>query len=72
MRNIFLSIPVIFYIRAYAKELLMTPIGNTHNLMHKVDELIDSMQDQRLPHHADLDNTTLGKPGCIAISLQSR
>ena len=29
MSNIVLSIPVIFYIRAYAKELLMTPIGNT-------------------------------------------
>ena len=34
--NIVLSIPVIFYIRAFAKELLMTPVGNTHDSMLKL------------------------------------
>ena len=47
MHNVVLSIPVIFVMRAYAKEffmkqLLMTPSGNKHDLMHKVvDELVD-------------------------------
>ena len=38
MHNIILSIPVIFYIRAHAKKLLMTPVDNTCDLM---DKLVD-------------------------------
>ena len=57
MRSVVLSILVIFALRTYAKDVI--PIGNTHDSMHKlVDKLID-----RMPHHEDLENTTLGKPG---------
>ena len=70
MRSVVLSILVIFVLRTYAKDL-MIPIGNTHNSMHKlVGKLIDKM-----PHHADLEYTTLGKTGRkldhVGMSFQS-
>ena len=67
-----LSIPIIFVLRTYAKEL-MTPIGNKQDLMHKVvhkvvDELLDRMQDQRLPQQqAHLGNTRFGKPAMPCV-----
>ena len=75
MRSLVLSILNIFVMRTYAKEL-MNSIGKEQDLMHKVvDKPIDRMQDQWLPQHAtkqaDLDVTTLGKPGHLAMSHQS-
>ena len=73
-----LTIPVICVVGANAKELLMRelllpPIASKRDLMDRVvDELIDRMRGHWLPHHADLHNTILGKPGHIAMSLQSR
>ena len=67
MRSLVLSILVIFVMRTNAKELMIS-MGNEQVLMRKVvDKLIDRMQDQWLPHHADLDITTLGKPGRIPL-----
>ena len=72
MRSIVLSILVIFVMQAYAKELLMKELLMIGNTLKVVDEVIDKMQGHWLPHHGDLHNTVLGKPGHIAMSLQSR
>lgn len=47
MRNVVLSILVIFIMWASAKELLMAPIGSMRDSMHK---LVDKLMD-RLPHY---------------------
>ena len=81
MCSVALSILVTFVARAYAKD------DSMHNLAVKLqtsgklgDMLVDNLVDKLfkrahkplLPHHEDLDFTTLGKLGHVAIPAQSR
>ena len=69
MLSVVLSLPLSFVVLAYAKELQITPIDNTHDSMRKlVDKWINRIQDPLLPHHA-LENATLAKSGMMSVHV---